>query len=104
MSSRPSSSKSPVVTPFHQPVSRLRFVADAEEEPGRDEKTTGASHGRNTPFSFRNTRNGPHSQARINSGKPSPVRSLHTAPLTSPMFFRRAAFVGSRESLPDAWR
>src|SRR6266567_2668349 len=50
---------------------------------------TGASQGMNLPRSFLKMRIGPHSQARTNSGVPSPSRSENTAPLTRPIFSKR---------------
>src|ERR1051326_9102324 len=90
MSSRPSPSRSPVVTLFHQPIRELR----GEREEGRTEM--GASQAENVPPSLRKMRRGPHSPARINSGSPSPFKSLNTAPLTSPTFCSSLLFAASR--------
>ena len=48
------------------------------------------------PCSFLKTRTGPHSVATINSGKPSPSRSLNTAPFTMPSAWLSVPLAGSR--------
>ena len=70
MSSRPSPSTSPRVTPSQSPADPLKphsFVTS-----------------RNRPESLRKTRIGAHSHASTRSSSPSPSRSPHTAPFTTP--------------------
>src|SRR5947199_10000709 len=65
MSSRPSPSRSPVVTPFQRPTTRS--------------SPHSVLASRRRPWSFKNNLSDPHSGARIKSGQPSPFTSEHTA-------------------------
>src|SRR5437870_11098163 len=65
---------------------------------------TGAFHGRSLPCAFLKIRRGPHSHASTNSGKPSPSRSLHTAPLTRPTLSNVLLFSWSSTHFPPSFR
>src|SRR2546422_9347325 len=85
MSSRPSPSKSPVVTPCHHPVSSLRRIPSPLGGEREFATATGGFQSRNWPPLLRKIFIGPHSHASTNSGWPSPSKSLKTAPLTKPI-------------------
>ena len=64
----------------------------------------GASHGVSWPRVLRKIFSGPHSQASTSSAKPSPSRSLHTAPLTRPASASARVFSASRVNAPRSLR
>src|SRR5262245_898841 len=73
---QPSPSKSPAVTPFHQPAKRERGEGRRESDvssslfplPSPFFPVTSGSHGESFPWSFRKIFTGPHSHASTSSG------------------------------------
>src|SRR5262245_60593991 len=102
---RPSPSKSPAATLFHQPVRSLKVEGFAFRVSGDDASNVMVGfQGVSLPLSLRKIFSGPHSQAKTSSGKPSPLRSVNVAPLTSPMSLSALLLVSSGFNVPPSLR
>src|SRR5438093_1603185 len=90
MSSRPSPSRSPVVTPFQRPTTRS--------------SPHSVLASRRRPWSFKNNLSDPHSGARIKSGQPSPFTSENTAADIRPTPWNRRVLLSSSTNRPLSLR
>ena len=98
------SDKTGTLTKNEMTAVRIRTAATLFHKPLKADKPRASVRSSSCPPRLRYTRTGPNSTANTNSANPSPSRSVHTAPLTMPVFDSTLAAATSSTQVPPSLR